>query len=263
MLFAFSLLPRSETWPQSFVSFCSILNLPMHVFVCITWPICYSFLVFSNAISIWNRFIFLAAFVPTLHTDAVWYLVGDVGRLLQANSASSHPECLVPSPDADTLTGRDGEERVCHCYGVPMHLSPLSHALWLRWLYAGHYWVITIVFELCWGCVVFMWWSRTVGDWAFAAASPTLWNSLPHDITDCVPLTSFCRKLKTFFVFFIISMTTFFSGPWGFYLGHFKNFLCMYVCMYDCGGWPTGRLQCFDTVGWVIWPVKNYPWNYL
>jgi len=26
----------------------------------------------------------------------------------------------------------------------------------------------------------------------------------------------------------------FFSGPWGFYLGHFKNFLCMYVCMYVC-----------------------------
>jgi len=27
---------------------------------------------------------------------------------------------------------------------------------------------------------------RTVGDQAFAAAGPTLWNSLPHDITDCV-----------------------------------------------------------------------------
>jgi len=39
---------------------------------------------------------------------------------------------------------------------------------------------------------------RTVGDRAFAAAGPTLWNSLPHDITDCVSLTSFCRKLKTF-----------------------------------------------------------------
>jgi len=39
---------------------------------------------------------------------------------------------------------------------------------------------------------------RTVGDRAFAAACPTLWNSLPHDITNCVPLTSFCRKLKTF-----------------------------------------------------------------
>jgi len=39
---------------------------------------------------------------------------------------------------------------------------------------------------------------RTVGDRAFAAAGPTLWNSLPHDITDCASLTSFCRKLKTF-----------------------------------------------------------------
>jgi len=27
---------------------------------------------------------------------------------------------------------------------------------------------------------------RTIGDRAFAAAGPTLWNSLPHDITDCV-----------------------------------------------------------------------------
>jgi len=39
---------------------------------------------------------------------------------------------------------------------------------------------------------------RTAGDRAFAAAGPTLWNSLPHDITDCVSLTSFCRILKTF-----------------------------------------------------------------
>jgi len=50
---------------------------------------------------------------------------------------------------------------------------------------------------------------RTVGDRAFAAAGPTFWNSLPHDITDGVSLTSFCRKLKTFFVFYIISTTTF------------------------------------------------------
>jgi len=27
---------------------------------------------------------------------------------------------------------------------------------------------------------------RTIGDRAFAAASPTLWNSLPHDITDII-----------------------------------------------------------------------------
>jgi len=23
--------------------------------------------------------------------------------------------------------------------------------------------------------------------------------------------------------------------------------------------WPTGYLQCFDAVGWVIWPVKIVP----
>jgi len=34
---------------------------------------------------------------------------------------------------------------------------------------------------------------RTIGDRALAAAGPTLWNSPPHDITDCVSLTSFCR----------------------------------------------------------------------
>jgi len=39
---------------------------------------------------------------------------------------------------------------------------------------------------------------QTVDDRAFAAAGPTLWNSLTHDITDCVSMTSFCRKLKTF-----------------------------------------------------------------
>jgi len=42
----------------------------------------------------------------------------------------------------------------------------------------------------------------TVGDRAFAAAGPTLWNSLPDDITDGVSLTSFCRKLKTFCVLY-------------------------------------------------------------
>jgi len=55
---------------------------------------------------------------------------------------------------------------------------------------------------------------RTVGDRAFAAAGPTLWNSLPHDITDCVSLTSFCRKL----LFYIISMTTLFLVVLEFFL---------------------------------------------
>jgi len=39
---------------------------------------------------------------------------------------------------------------------------------------------------------------RTIGDQAFAAAGSMLCDSLPVDITDCVSLTSFCRKLKTF-----------------------------------------------------------------
>jgi len=58
---------------------------------------------------------------------------------------------------------------------------------------------------------------RTVGDRAFAAAGPTLWNSLPRDSTECVSLTSFCRKLSFYnstefinvFDFYIISITTF------------------------------------------------------
>jgi len=74
---------------------------------------------------------------------------------------------------------------------------------------------------------------RIIGDRAFAAAGLMLCNSLPHDITDCVSLTSFCRKPKTFLFFFyhFHDYIFLFSGPWGFYLGHFKNFLCMYVCV--------------------------------
>jgi len=53
---------------------------------------------------------------------------------------------------------------------------------------------------------------RTVGDRAFAAAGPTLWNSLPHDITDCVSLASFCRKLKTFFLYHFHDYIFLFSG---------------------------------------------------
>jgi len=75
---------------------------------------------------------------------------------------------------------------------------------------------------------------RTVGDRAFAAASPTLWNSLPLDITDCASLTSFGRKLKTFCVFYIISTTTFFS-LWSLSLfKHFFTYVCMCACMLDC-----------------------------
>jgi len=45
-------------------------------------------------------------------------------------------------------------------------------------------------------------------------------------------LLTVCHWHHSFLFFYIISMTTFFlfSGPWGFYLGHFKNFLC--ICMY-------------------------------
>jgi len=43
-------------------------------------------------------------------------------------------------------------------------------------------------------------------------------------------------ETENFFVFYIISTTTFFlfSAPWGFYLGHLKNFWCTYLCMYVC-----------------------------
>jgi len=46
---------------------------------------------------------------------------------------------------------------------------------------------------------------RTICDRAFAAAGPTLWNSLPHDITVTGIISA-----GNFFVFCIISMTTFF-----------------------------------------------------
>jgi len=51
---------------------------------------------------------------------------------------------------------------------------------------------------------------RTVGDRAFAAAGPTLWNSLPYDITTllCVAVV-ILPETENFFVFYIISMTTF------------------------------------------------------
>jgi len=71
---------------------------------------------------------------------------------------------------------------------------------------------------------------RTVGDQAFATAGPTLWNSLPHDITDCVSLISFCRKQKTVLLSISFPWLHFFGGPWR--LCHFKNFSCMNVCMY-------------------------------
>jgi hypothetical protein len=38
---------------------------------------------------------------------------------------------------------------------------------------------------------------KTVGDRAFSAASPHLWNSLPDDIGNCQSLPAFRRKLKT------------------------------------------------------------------
>jgi len=50
---------------------------------------------------------------------------------------------------------------------------------------------------------------RTVGDQAFAAAGPTLWNSLPLDVIDCVT-DVILAETENFFVVYIISMTTFF-----------------------------------------------------
>jgi len=64
-------------------------------------------------------------------------------------------------------------------------------------------------------------------------------------VTDVILL-----KLKTFLFSIGLSFPRLhfsFSGPWGFYLGHFKNFLdyvhvCMYVCMYVMGICrPAGR----------------------
>jgi len=40
-----------------------------------------------------------------------------------------------------------------------------------------------------------------------AAADPTLWNSLPHDITDCVT-DVILPETENFFLSYIISMTT-------------------------------------------------------
>jgi len=59
--------------------------------------------------------------------------------MLQTNSASYNPECLVPGPDADTHTGSDGEKCARRGDGVPMHVSPVSHVLWLRRIHAGHH----------------------------------------------------------------------------------------------------------------------------
>jgi len=55
---------------------------------------------------------------------------------------------------------------------------------------------------------------RTVGDRAFAAAGPTLWNSLPHDITDCV--TDVILPETENFFYFLYHFHDFiflFSGP--------------------------------------------------
>ena len=38
----------------------------------------------------------------------------------------------------------------------------------------------------------------TVGDRTFSAAGSRLWNSLPHDVTECQTLAAFRRKLKHF-----------------------------------------------------------------
>jgi len=81
--------------------------------------------------------------------------------------------------------------------------------------YSSHFAILSLLFVTH---------RRTVGDRSFAAAGPTLWNSLPHDITDCVSLTSFCRKLKLFcFLYHFHDYIFLFNGPWGFYL------VCMYV----------------------------------
>jgi len=49
---------------------------------------------------------------------------------------------------------------------------------------------------------------RTIGNRAFAAAGPTLWNSLLHDITDYVT-DIILPETENLYVFYIISMTNF------------------------------------------------------
>jgi len=39
---------------------------------------------------------------------------------------------------------------------------------------------------------------RTVGDRAFSAAAPRLWNSMPVDVVASQPLATFKGRLKTF-----------------------------------------------------------------
>jgi len=68
----------------------------------------------------------------------------------------------------------------------------------------------------------------------FAAAGPTLWNSLPHDITDYVSLTSVCRKLKTFLLFsvsFPLLQTTLKSSDVCMYVSQVYT---MVVVIYSC-----------------------------
>jgi len=59
-------------------------------------------------------------------------------------------------------------------------------------------------------------------------------DGLPHDITDRVSLTSFCRKLGNFFGFLyhFHDYVFLFQWPSGLSVGHFVNFSCMY--MYEC-----------------------------
>jgi len=101
---------------------------------------------------------------------------------------------------------------------------------------------------------------RTVGDRAFAAAGPTLWNSLPRDITDCVSLASFCRKLKTIC-----------------FLYHFHDFIFLvildvftyvtlknsYVCMYEPTSQKSGnyaKLNCCS-VFHSLHSIYMIPWT--
>jgi len=48
----------------------------------------------------------------------------------------------VPGTDADTHARSDGEKCAHDGNGVPMHLSPVSHVLRLRWIHAGYHRVI-------------------------------------------------------------------------------------------------------------------------
>jgi len=57
------------------------------------------------------------------------------------------------------------------------------------------------------------------------------------------------------FLYHFHDYTFLFSGPWGFYLGHLKNFLCMYVCNHGCMIIGDSRHNHGHTI--VFWDLES------